>query len=605
MCYLRFGFQVSRMPRKDLVQYTKGTRRAPWTDEGNRHARQLGTGYTKNKRDSGLEVSAMKGQIRGLLFTVLLVATIFVIGGCARPTTPSEGEVTRPSAEKPISGGTVIFARAGDSVGLDPAIVVEGESTKVCDNLYDGLVRYKSGSTEIEPALAENWETSSDGLTWTFHLRAGVNFHDGTLCDANAVVFSFDRQANPQHPAHKFGGEFAYWKAMGVGGIIKDVKAIDDSTVQITLKRRYAPLLSILAMNFLSVVSPDAVNEYKDEYFKHPVGTGPFKFVEWVKGDHITLERNAEYWGGAPYLEKVIFRVVPEETTRFLSLRDGSADLMEGLSPKTVTSAQGNSALRVYEAPGMNVAYVAINCKHKPLDDLRVRTALNLGVDRDGLVRSLYQNLAVAAKNPLPPSLWGYNDQVPDLKRDVAKARQLLVEAGYGQGLKVSLWAMGSGRPYMTEPGKVAEFLQANWREIGVEAKIQSIEIGTYLAKLQKGEHELALAGWIADNGDPDNFLYGLFDPNSMGSTSYLSYVNQNLHQVLIQAQQETDQTKRSELYRFAQDTIAKDLPYIPLVHAKNIACSRAVVHGYQLQPTGKQLLHKVWKAVATTARPA
>ena len=220
-------------------------------------------------------------------------------------------------------GGTFIFGRGGDSVGLDPALEEDGESFKVCDNIYDTLVQYKDGSTELEPALAESWESSEDGLIWTFHLRKGVKFHDGTPFNADAVLFSLNRQHVESHPFHKVSGSYVYWVATGLAEKVNKITAVDDFTVQISLKSAYAPFIYTIAITPFSIVSPTAVKKWGDLYFNYPVGTGPFKFSRWDKKDKIVLEANDDYWGGRPNLDRVIFRSIPDNAVRLIELQQG------------------------------------------------------------------------------------------------------------------------------------------------------------------------------------------------------------------------------------------------------------------------------------------
>ena len=265
---------------------------------------------------------------RPALALALLLA---LTSGCAKrdANAPSAGG----SAVAPVSGGTLVYARGHDSVRLDPGHETDGESCKVMDNVYENLVSFADTTTELVPELATRWDISPDGLTYTFHLRQGVTFHDGTPFNAEAVVFSLDRQRDkkPAHPFHSVGGPYPYWQAMSMDDIVADLKATDDSTVVFTLKRRNAPFLANLAMGFASIISPTAAKQHGEDFFKRPSGTGPFRFVAWTKDDSITLERYPEYWGEKAYLDRVVFRVIPETTVRLLALREGSVHGLEGL----------------------------------------------------------------------------------------------------------------------------------------------------------------------------------------------------------------------------------------------------------------------------------
>ena len=493
-------------------------------------------------------------------------------------------------AGKQRNENVLVMGRGGDSVGLDPALEDDGESFKVCDNLYDTLVQYKQESTDLEPGLAETWETSPDGLTWTFHLRKGVKFHDGTDCNADAVVFSLRRQYDETLPAHRVEGVFKYWKSMSMSDIVRDVRAPDPLTVVIELKQPNAPFLSNLAMNFCAIVSPAAVQKHGKDYFKNPCGSGPFRFREWIKDDRIVLERNPDYWAGAPKLDRLVFRCIPDNAVRLLELKKGTIDGTDNLIPDFLSEIQQDPNLRFTSQPGMNVGYLALNMDRPPFDNLKVRQAVNHALHKKALVDNLFQGLATPAKNPIPPTMWGYDDDIQPYAYDPAKARDLLAEAGFPNGFQTELWAMSSPRPYMPQPLKIAQAIQADLNAVGIQAKLVTWEWGTYLDKVENGGHPMALLGWIGDNGDPDNFLYVLLDKTvaaSKPSQNIAFYRSDELHEILVEARQVSDHARRAALYRKAQEIIHRDAPWVPLVHTTQTAAFRQKVRGFHLHPTG------------------
>jgi peptide/nickel transport system substrate-binding protein len=493
-----------------------------------------------------------------------------------------------------------------DSVGLDPGHEDDGESLKICDNIFDTLVEYQKTDTQVKPALATRWESSPDGLRWTFQLRRGVRFHDGTPVNADAVLFSLNRQRDitPAREFHDVGGPYKYWSAMNMDKIVKDIQAPDDSTVVFTLYQPNAPFLANLAMNFCAIVSPTAVRKYREDFFKHPVGSGPFRFIEWLKDDHITLERNPDYWDGAPFLEKVVFRSIPENNTRLQELLQGNLTGMDGINPDIVPTIKNDQSLVLLSQPGMNVAYMAMNCTKAPFTDARVRRAVNMAVNTKAIVQALYRGLAVQAVNPLPPVVWGYDSDIQAYPYDPEGAKKLLTEAGYPHGFSVQLWAMSGPRPYMPEPLKVAEAIQADLQKVGIRAQIQTYEWGTYLERTERGQHQMALMGWTGDNGDPDNFLYTLLDkdaapdlaknPPQPGQNIAL-YMSDAVHQKLVAAKQSTDQPTREKLYKEAERVIHDDAPWVPLVHNAQLTALKTSVHGYELHPTGKVRFRWTW----------
>ena len=532
-----------------------------------------------------------------LRVTLLPALALVILAGCAKS---GGGKAAAGGGDgKPVDGGTLVYARGHDSVRLDPGHETDGESFKVMDNLYENLVSFADTTTEIVPELATTWDKSPDGLTYTFHLRARVKFHDGTPMNATAVVFSLDRQRDkqPPHPSHGIGGPYPYWQSMSMDDIVADLEAADDSTVVFTLKRRNAPFLANLAMGFASIVSPTAAQKYGEDFFKHPTGTGPFRFVDWVKDDHITLERNPDYWGARPHLDQVVFKPIPENTVRYLALEEGSVQGVDGLNTELAKRVAAAGKYELMMQPGMNVGYLAMNEDKPPFDKKEVRLAINHAINREAIVKGLYGGFGTPAVNPMPPTLWGYNKSVQPYAYDPAKAKQLLAAAGLPNGFKTELYAMSGPRPYMPDPLKIAEAIQSDLKAVGIDASIKTLEWGTYLDETQHGRHQMCLMGWTGDNGDPDNFLYVLLDKESarIPAQNLAFYRSDALHALLVRAQEETDLAQRSALYEQAQVIVHDDAPWVPLAHMTQLAAFDKRVHGYLLNPTGKVRFRKTW----------
>ena len=508
---------------------------------------------------------------------LLLIALGFSIG--CTPSTPD----------------TLVFGRGSDSVGLDPAFENDGESFKVCDNIYENLVTYQQESTAVRPQLARSWTTDPAGLVWTFHLRTDVRFHDGTPFNAEAMLFSLGRQFFRDHPQYRTGA-YKYWKDMGMDDIVDRMEAADDSTFVIGLKVPNATFLSTLAMNFCAAVSPKAVRHHGSDYFKNPVGTGPFRFVEWRKDERLVLARNDDYWGDKPKLRRLIFKPISDASVRFLELKTGTIHGMDNLSPDFLGEIGDDPDLELLTQPGMNVGYLAMNMDKPPFDNHLVRLAVNHAIDKKSLVDNFYEGLAQAAKNPLPPTMWGYNDAIAPYPHDPQKARELLRQAGYPEGFATQLWAMPVPRPYMPQPDRIAQAVQADLAKIGVRAELVTWEWGTYLDKVFNGDHPMALLGWTGDNGDPDNFLYVLLDKNAATkpAQNIAFYRSEALHQVLVAARRSTDRQERTRLYHQAQQIIHQDAPWVPLVHATQTAAFHQSVKGFKLHPTGSKWFHQV-----------
>lgn len=535
-----------------------------------------------------------------VMLLLFLFAAALAFGGGSQEGAASGGGQTQGAqeqgdAEDDRYGGVIVFARSGDSVGLDPARETDGESFYATAQIYDTLVEFVPGTTEIQPALAESWDVSDDGLTYTFNLREGVTFHDGTPFNAEAAKFSFERQMNEDHPYYEYG-PWQYWGYMDMGSIIDSINVVDEYTLEFQLQKREAAFLANLAMDFASIVSPAAVREYEDDFITNPVGTGPFKFVSWTKDDSIVLERYEEYWRRPAYADRLVLRVIPDATARYLALQNGEVDVIDFPSPEDLADMKADPDIKVLQQEGLNVGYLALNTDKEPFDDVRVRRALNYAVDKDAIIRAVYGEAGVPAKNPLPPTMWSYNDEIDPYPYDPERARELLAEAGYANGFETDIWAMPVARPYNPDGRTVAEIIQAQWAEVGVQAEIVSYDWGTYLNRVDAGDHETALLGWTGDNGDPDNFLWVLLSiPAADAGGNIAFWRNEEFNALIKEAKETADQDRRTELYEQAQVIFHDQAPWVPLAHSIVSVPMQNYVQDFVIYPTGKRIFRNVW----------
>ena len=486
-----------------------------------------------------------------------------------------------------------MVGRPTDALSFDPARVGDNESVEVCEQVYETLLTYDAQSRKVRPGLAESWEVSKDGKVWTFQLRKGVKFHDGTAMDADAVVFSLERQRDPKHPFHGVDRtrlRFAYWQNLYKN--VRKVEAIGRHTVRITLDQPYAPFAANMAMFPVSIVSPAAVARWGPDYYRNPVGTGPFKFVGWEQG-RIALARFDGYWGPPPAIERLIFRTIPDARQRLTELESAAIDVAYALLPDELQFVELHPDLIVYRESANSVSYMAMNTTHPPFDDVRVRRAVNHAVNKDSIVRLAYQGLGQPASGPLPPEQWGHHRARTVYDFDPDRARALLAEAAadgkFDPGRVYRLYTLTTPRPYLPDPEFIARVLQSNLNAVGIKIELVAQDMRQHLASVQAGVHDLCLFGWIGDNGDPDNFLYTLFDQDSTtpGLARNLSFFRDpELHDVLVRAQKVNGQTQREELYRQAQEMIAAEAPWVPLAHSKVAVAARLEVHGITVTPT-------------------
>lgn len=512
-------------------------------------------------------------------------------------------------AQTPQVGGTLVFGRSGDSTSMDPSHATDGESFYAASAVYDNLVQFKYGSTEIEPALATSWEISEDGLAYTFKLRKGVYFHKTKFFKQKSeftskdVVFSLKRQFDKNHPYNKIGGAFKYWSAMDMSNIVKDVIAVDKYTVKITLKKKEAPFLANLAMEFAMILSSDyadmlAKKGKENNLGKKPVGTGPFVFKKWVKDDKIIYTANKNYWNGRPYLNKLIFKVITNNSVRAAELKAGSIHVMDFPNPAEVSTLEANDGIKLVKQEGLNVGYLAFNQERKPFDNKLVRQAISHAINMKGIVDSVYEGLGKVATNPIPPTMWSYNKNLTGYEYSPEKAKELLKKAGFENGFETNIWAMPVARPYNPNGRKVAEAMQADLAKVGIKVKIVSYDWGTYLKKSSNGEHDMVLLGWTGDNGDPDNFLNVLLGKHAAmqkPSQNRAFWKNDEFTALIDEAKTTTDVAKRTALYEKAQLIFEEEAAWKPVAHSIVVVPMLNKVNGFKIDPVGKRRFKEVW----------
>jgi len=487
-------------------------------------------------------------------------------------------------------GDRLVVARSTDAVTLDPARTTDLESLEVAEQVYSRLVRFAPGRLEPEPDLATSWTVSADGTVWTFELRPNVKFHDGTPVDAEAVVFSFERQIIPEHPNHE--PDFVWTRAYHN---IRRVRADGPLRVQFEIDRPYAPFLANLAMGPAAIVSPTAVRKWGHEFGRHPVGSGPFRFVEWIPGDRITLERNPTYWDQLARTRYLVLLAMPDSKQRLQALESGAADVIQQLAPDELPLVRLHPDLRLVMAPAALVSYLAMNTQRRPLNDPRIRRAIAHAIRTEALVKLVYQGLGIPAIGPLPPNVWGARSDVVTYPYDPARSRKLLAEAGW-QGANeppLKLFAPSVASQYMPEPARVADIIKHCLAAVGIKVEVILSDPSDHQRALWAGEHDLALHGWFNDNGDPDSFLYTLLDSdNTTGSrpSNIAFYSNGWFHDVIGMAQRTTDRTERERLYSEAQAILAIDVPWVPLAHSKVVFAERANIRSLVVQPSAMGL---------------
>lgn len=539
----------------------------------------------------------MEKKVRNL-FYLFIAFGIVLLAGCSSDNT--EGEAgTATEGDK--SGGTLVYGRGADSVSLDPINVTDGESIRVTHNIYETLLEYDH-NLELQPKLATDYNSSEDGLTWTFQLREGVKFHDGTDFNADAVVFNFERWMDPENPYHE--GDFPYYPFLygGFKGdenhLIESVTATGEHELEIVLKRKTAPFLSYLAISMFGIASPAAIEQYGAGIGENPVGTGPFKFDEWNRNNTITLSKNEEYWmDGKPYLDQVIYQVIPENSARLNALQTGEIDIVDGMNASDTTIVEDTEGIELLKRPSFNIGYMAFNMEKEPFDDPLVRQAINMAIDKEEIVEAFYNGLADPATSPLPPSLWSHDESLEKYDYNVEEAKKLLAEAGYEDGFTTELHTMSNPRPYLPEPMKIAEAIQSDLAEIGITADIVSSEWATYLEDTKNGKHSMAMYGWTGVMADPDNFLYpNLSKTNAeVPAQNIAFYKSDEFTSLITEARETIDQDKRTELYQQAQQLFQEDSPWVMLAYTTPPLAQSDYVEDYNPHPMSNDLMTDVY----------
>ncbi|WEX11970.1 ABC transporter substrate-binding protein [Chelativorans sp. AA-79] len=498
-------------------------------------------------------------------------------------------------AEAQTPPNVLIVGQIAEPKSLDPHAVTAVNDFRILMNVYDGLVRYSDGTLEVEPALAESWDISEDGKTYTFRLREGVTFHDGSPLNAEAVKFNFDRMLDENHPYHDTGP----FPLSFFFSSIDEVTAKDELTVEFRLKEPYAPFLSNLAYPTGLIVSPAAVEQHGKDFGRHPSGTGPFKFAEWESNSRVVVERNEDYWDGAPPLEAVVFRPITDANTRVAEMLSGGLDLMVEVPPDNVAQFAGDPAFTVYEQAGPHLWFLILNMKEAPFDQKAARQAVNYAINKQALVENVLQGTAEIAAGPTPPAFaWAYNEELEPYPYDPEKAKQLLEEAGYnGEEVVFYVTEGGSG---MLDPIAMGTAIQADLAAVGMNVKVETYEWNTFLGQVNpglEGKADMAEMAWMTN--DPDTLPYLTLRTDAFpdeGGFNSGYYSNPEVDTILEQARQSTEPEERAALYRQMQEIVHEDAPWAFIANWKQNAVARAEVQNFKLQPSFFLLLKDVAK---------
>lgn len=470
-----------------------------------------------------------------------------------------------------VPGGTVIYAAGADPDNLDPANAESNPSEAVNRMMYENLVKFDE-KLKIVPGLATRWEQSKDGMSWTFYLRTGVKFHDGTPFNAEAVKVFIERMIGPEKPS----------RAGLYTPFVSSVQVIDDATVKINLKAPFAFFLNNLAHSASGIISPTALKTYGKDISRRAVGTGPFKFVEWVHGDHLTMVRNDDYWGGKPYLDKIIVKTVKEDSARVMMLQSGDAHLIVRIPSEDIPRLEKDANIRLDSTETLRVLFIGINCTKKPYMDVRVRQALNYAVDKESIAKNIYQGRALPSDGMIAPLTTGYFP-VKGYPYDPERAKKLLAEAGFPNGFKGKLWSPQGRYPKDFE---MAQAIQQQLKKVGVDCTLDTMEWAAYLAATRKppdqNESELFLLGWAPSTAESRWILYPLFTTEQWvpGGNNRTFYSNKEFDDLVNKFTRATTKADMDNYLKAAQELLTKEAPSIPIIVTKETIGYSKKLHG-------------------------
>lgn len=494
---------------------------------------------------------------------------------------------------------TLTYCSEGSPDTFNPQRSLSGTTRNAtAHTIYDRLLDFKLGTTELIPSLAESWVISKDNTVYSFKLRKGVQFQSTDYfkptreLNADDVIFSITRQLNQQHPYHEVGGgTYQYFQGVGMSHLIRSVDKVDDYTVRISLNKPEATFLANLAMPFMSVLSAEyaakLLRERKPEQLDQlPVGTGPFAFKRYVKDSTIRYVAHGEHWRGKPKLDNLVFSITPEANVRYQKLKKDECQIIVYPAPSQLELIKNDKKLHLSGLDEMNIGYLALNTEKKPLNNVLVRRAIAHALNKKLYIKAIYMGNAQVAINPYPPTLWSHTDNVATYDYNPDKAKALLAEAGYPNGFNLSLWTLPVTRPFNPNGMKMGVLMQQDLAKVGIKVDIKAYDWGTYLEKIKMGEHEMAQLGWTGDNGDPDNFLYTLLSCDSVIRGSNNSrYCQKTFNDLLIKARSVSDRQVRTALYQQALNVLSQDIPIVPIAHSKVFRAMSTKVRGYVMDP--------------------
>lgn len=500
-------------------------------------------------------------------------------------------------ATSAFAAKTLVFCSEGSPEGFNPMFYTTGTTQDATSaQIFNRLVEFEVGTTNIVPALASSWDISKDGLTYTFKLRRGVKFQSSDKYkptrdfNADDVLFTWNRMADPNHPFAKNtpGTTYAYFEDMGMAKIVDKVEKLDDYTVVFKLKHPEAPFLADLAMDFISIHSAEYANKMKaagtpELVDREPIGTGPFRLVSYQKDAVVRYKAHDQYFEGRPKIDNLVFSITPDASVRLAKLKAGECQVMAYPKPADIAALKAMPNVNLQSKEGLNISYLSFNVTKKPFDNKLVRQAINYAINKKAIVDTVFQGGGQVAKNLIPPIMWAYDDKIKDYDYSPEKAKELLAKAGLKDGFEMELWYVPIQRAYSPDGKRMGEMVQADLAKVGIKVKLLTYEWGEYMKRAKQGEHLAGFFGWNGDNGDPDNFFGPLASCAAVkGGGNYSRWCNKDFEEAISKAAASSDRATRIKLYSKAQEIMREEAPMVFIAHSLRYEPTLKTVVGFK-----------------------
>lgn len=509
-----------------------------------------------------------KGKIKKIALALTVVLMLSMLAGCG-----GSDESTNIEDKDEL-----IVATAYDAKSLDPHAVNDVASSNVMLQIYDTLVTI-DGDGNINPSVAETFE-QVDEVTYKFTLKKGIKFHNGEEMKAEDVKFSIERAANSPAIAHIFGDIDT-----------ESFEIADDYTISFKLNNPNTGFLSSLAHTGGSILNQKAVEAEGDNYGMKPVGTGPFKFVNWAKGDRVELEKFADYHGDEPKFSKMVIRVIPEPTNRTIELESGGVDVAYEITTNDISRIEENEDLQLSRMIDNQIQYLGFNNQKEPFNDIKVRQAISYAIDTTSVVETVWRGVGKVAEGPMAPNVKYADHSIEVHEYNVEKAKELLAEAGYPDGFKTKLWTNEK-----QERVDMATIIQSQLKEVGIDVDIEILEWGAYLDSLSKGEQDMFIIGWTCQTADPDLALYGPLSQETLGAGANFSFfIDDEVNDLLIKGRRIEDSPEREAIYKKIQNRVVEQAPWVFLSNGEAVVGSAKYVKNLELTPFGYHPLFKIY----------